>query len=197
MGADGLPEYDPGMAGEIVLEGADEYDAALAKLTELIADLRPFWPLVVPLFVGWVGKQFDSEGAYFGEHWAPLTEPYATRKMQLYPSKGLLSAEGDLRKAATTPTREVRPESLVLRITSYEKTERSHATTPSGRRSRARVGLGHLMDPGWFQEGTGRMAARPLLAETLPPEADMQLREAADQYITENAAKLGLLSPLP
>lgn len=181
------------MADEITLEGADEYDAKLAKLTELIADLRPFWPLVVPLFIGWIGKQFESEGEFFGQHWAPLTPAYAAWKTENYPGKGILSAEGDLRRAATTPERTVTPQTLVLRIKPYEKTERSTRTTASGARSRARVGTGKEMDPDWFQSGTGRMPARPLLADALPPEADAQLRETAEIYIHENALKLGLL----
>lgn len=163
------------MPENIVLEGTAEYDAALRKLTELILDLRPFWPLVVPIFVGWMGKQFDSEGDFFGQQWAPLSEPYATWKMQHYPGKGILSAEGDLRRAATTPERISRPESLVLRIKPYEKS-------------------GKAMDPDWFQSGTDRMPARPLLADELPLEAQAELREAANYYIDENARKLGLLA---
>jgi hypothetical protein len=178
----------------IVLEGTAEYDAALRKLVELILDLRPFWPLVVPLFVGWMGKQFESEGEFFGEQWRELSEPYATWKMTHYPGKGLLSAEGDLRRAATTPQRIARPESLVLRIRPYQKTTRSTELTASGRTSRARIGTGHTMDPDWFQSGTDRMPARPLLGDVLPPEASAELREAAERYIDENARKLGLLA---
>lgn len=176
---------------EVYLEGSAEFNAALARLAELVADLRPFWPLVVPLFIGWMGRQFDSEGDYFGSHWQPLTQNYAAWKMQHYPDKGILSAEGDLRKAATSPTREPLPQSLVLRITPYEKTE--HA---SGRRRGGgkRIGTGKMIDPSWFQEGTDRMVARPLLAELLPADAQAELTEAADFYIRENARKLGLLA---
>lgn len=180
------------MADEIVLEGGDEFDAALAKLIELTADLRPFWPIVVPLFVSWIGRQFDTQGSYFGDAWEALTPRYAAWKTEHYPGKGILSAEGDLRKAATSPKREVSSTTLVLRIVPYEKTTRSEAIGKSGRRSRARIGTGKLMDPDWFQSGTGRMVARPLLAETLPPEAQDELAEAADRYIQETAAKLGI-----
>lgn len=182
------------MPENIVLEGTAEYDAALRRLLELIHDLRPFWPLVVPLFVGWIGKQFEGQGAYFGETWEPLSTQYAAWKMEHYPGKGILSAEGDLRKAATTPERISRPESLVLRIKPYEKTSRSPDLTASGRQSRARVGTGKEIDPDWFQSGTDRMPARPLLGEVLPAEASAQLREAAEMYLDENARKLGLLA---
>lgn len=179
---------------DVLLEGSDEYDAALQKLIELVVDLRPFWPLTVPIFVGWIGRQFDTEGEYFGQQWAPLSDAYNSWKMRHYPDKGILSAEGDLRRAATHPKRTVTAETIVLRIVPYEKTERSSDLTPKGARSRKRAGLGKTMDPDWFQSGTSRMPARPLLADTLPPEAETELRDAAEGYLHESAMKLGLLA---
>lgn len=180
------------MADDVELVGSAETEAALQRLAELVHDLRPFWPLVVPLFNSWMKRQFESEGQFFGEAWAPLTDQYAAWKMQHYPDKGLLSAEGDLRRAATSPKRKAFPELLVLTIAPYPKTTRSEALTATGRRSRARVKTDKIIDPDWFQSGTNRMVARPLLAEVLPTEANENLRVAADLYIRENAAKLGL-----
>lgn len=180
----------------VLLEGSDEYDAALQKLVELIVDLRLFWPMTVPLFVGWIGRQFDTEGEYFGDAWAPLSDAYLAWKTRHYPDKGILSAEGDLRRAATHPKRTVTSESIVLRIVPYEKTERSTDLTPSGKTSRKRVGIGKTIDPDWFQSGTDKMPARPLLADDLPQEAKDELRSAAESYVNENARKLGLLASL-
>lgn len=146
----------------------------LDVLARFLVDLRSFWPMVSRRVVGWIGRQFDSQGDYWGDPWAPLSPEYAAWKSQAYPGKGILSAEGDLRRAATSPSREVTPRSLTMTIEPYDKS-------------------GREMDPGWFQEGTDRMPARPLIGALLTPEMDAELRLAADEYVDDLVRRLRTL----
>lgn len=169
------------MADELTVSasGFDEIEARIEKLVELCADLRLFWPLVVPLYVGWMGSQFDSEGSFFGEQWAPLSDDYAAWKTVNYPTRGILTAEGDLRSAAQSPARFPTATSLTLRIESFEK-----ARGP---------GKGRTIEPEWFQDGTNNMPARPLLPDgPIPAAADVELSNAAEFYVTDMVRRLGL-----
>lgn len=165
---------------DIDAEGIGELEAKLEKLAELMLDLRPFWPLVVPLYTRWVGAQFDSGGSYFGEAWQELSPAYAAWKTVNYPGRGILMAEGDLRHAAQTPRREATPHMLVLTIEPFTK-----ARGP---------GAGREIDPDWFQSGTDRMPARPLLplAGELAPTQGAEIAEAAELYVADTARRLGL-----
>jgi hypothetical protein len=113
-----------------------------------------------------MGKQFDSEGDFFGEQWAPLSEPYATWKMQHYPGKGILSAEGDLRRAATTPERIARPD---------RSSCGSALPEDARRRPRAAAPAEHASGPAtqWIPTGSSPAPTgcrrRPLLGDELPP----------------------------
>lgn len=157
-----------------------ELEGRYARLLELVADLRPFWPLVIPLFVEWEGRQFDSGGEFWGDPWAELTPDYAAWKTENYPGRGILMAEGDLRHAAQTPRRTPMPTSLLLTIPPYAK--------PRG------PGKGRMIEPSWYQEGTETMVARPILPTSgvLTGEADVQLGEVADRYLQESMIRLGL-----
>lgn len=161
----------------IDLEGLDENERALAQLVAATTDLRLFWPRLVPIFVGWMREQFETEGDWADDPWAPLSEPYATRKALKYPGKGILYATGDLRRAASLPRRFVTPETLELVI---DDSEMLHG----GKTARS-VGPYH-------QEGTDTMPARPLIPEVLPVEAQAQVVEAANEYVDELVQRLGL-----
>lgn len=155
-----MPDY------RLYAKGLDEYERKLAQLATAILDLRPFWPRVVPLFIGWMREQFTSEGEWGGDPWEPLTETYAARKEREFPGKGILVATSDLRKAASTPARTAFPNALILTI----------------------------VDPKveYHQEGTDDMPARPLVPEFLPAAAVVELDEAAQLYVDEWIVRLGL-----
>ena len=159
---------------DVELEGDDEMKARLRAFASLLLDLRPFWPKVIPLFIGWEAEQFASEGAYWGTPWAPLSPEYAARKAITHPGKGILIADGDLRRGASLPARRATRTSLTLTIT-WRKKKRA------------------AMDPGWHQYGTKNMPARPLLGPVLPPRAQLELDNAANEYIEEMARRVGLI----
>lgn len=147
----------------IEVEGLTEAERAAARLAVLLSDFRPWWPLLIPLFVGWMRQQFDSEGAFASGHWAPLSPNYAAYKAQHYPGRGILIAEGDLRRAASNPTRVMLPLELTLTIE----------------------------DPkvAFHQEGTANMPARPLLWTTFePPQVAAELAGWAD-IVAEDALR--------
>jgi hypothetical protein len=135
----------------------------LERLTLFVSDLRPFWPLVVPLFIEWMREQFESEGAFAGNPWAPLAPAYEAYKAVKYPGKPILQATGALRRAASNPSRRVAPTSLTLTI--------------------------HSDYLGYHQEGTSRMPARPLVFENLPMIARAQLAGVAERYVREIVAR--------
>jgi hypothetical protein len=154
------------------LSGLNEAERKLTRLAALLLDLRPFWPRVVPLFVGWMREQFRTEGRFFSTPWPPLSPAYAARKLRLYPSKGILVAEGDLRRGASLPERRATPRTLTLTITWPKEGER--------------------LDPQWHQLGTRHMPARPLLSDILPTEAMQELRQAQEEYVEDMIRRVGL-----
>jgi hypothetical protein len=148
---------------------SDEFDvhvddhgeqARIEKLAVFMQDLRPFWPLVVPLVTGWWRAQFATEGEFGGERWAPLSPLYAARKAIDHPGKKILEATGAMRRAASNPRRSVTPTSLTLTIDD-DKLE-------------------------YHQDGTSRMPARPLVfGDPLPVGAREELQHVADDFITD------------
>jgi hypothetical protein len=158
---------------DIDLEGDEQARRNLQRLLLALTDLRPFWPMIVPIFVGWMRRQFDTQGSFGGAPWAPLSPAYAAWKSLHYPGRGILYAEGDLRMAASKPRRTVTPRALTLTIDwAAEK--------------------GQPVDLAWHQAGTARMPARPLLFETLPTSARLDVEQAADKYVEDLVRRLGL-----
>ena len=162
------------------LDGADwEFqDQRIAALIATIMDLRPFWPRIVPLFVRWMGEQFETEGAWAAQPWARLSPMYEAWKQRHYPGRGILVVRGGrapgLRFAAQSPNTTFRPQEAIFRIQGW------------------RSGDGDLLDPGWHQEGTDRMPARPIIPDVLPQAASDDVSQAAESYIEENVRALGL-----
>lgn len=155
------------MSNTIVeVRGDDEFEKKLAELQVYLRDLRPFWPLLVPLFIGWMGAQFATEGGWGGQAWAPLSPAYAAYKSRVYPGRSILIREGGLRRAASEPRRTVTPRTLTLTID----------------------------DPvaGYHQDGTDKMPARPLIPQSLPPSATREVEAAATEYVTTLINRLGL-----
>lgn len=138
----------------------DDAHKMLLKAAHIMSDLRGFWPMVVPLFIKWMGRQFDTEGAYASGGWPRLSPEYAAWKAVNYPGKGILQATGKLRGAASRPSRRVTPNTLVLTI--------------------------HDPKLAYHQQGGGNLPARPLIfgEENMPMDARQELSEAARDYVT-------------
>lgn len=144
----------------IEIDGDERAKRDLARLALFMNDLRPFWPLVVPLFIGWMGAQFATEGAFGGQPWAPLKASTLARKGG---GKSILIDTGAMRRAASFPSRSVSPRTLTLTIVD-PKIE-------------------------YHQEGTTKMVARPVIFSDLPPTAEAELKLAAEGYVRTLVAR--------
>lgn len=137
-----------------------DVDRRLGQLAVFMQDLRPFWPLIVPVVTGWWRSQFATEGAFGGKPWARLSPTYAAQKAIRYPGRGILVATGGLKQAASRPQRSQTPTSLTLTINDAKLQ--------------------------FHQQGTPRMPARPLVfGGPLPPLADAEISLAADKYVRD------------
>lgn len=134
--------------------------ARIQRLAVFMTDLRSFWPLVVPLATSWWRRQFETEGAFGGQKWADLSEPYATWKAANFPGKGILQRTGDMKRAASNPARAVTPTSLTLTIESDVLA--------------------------YHAEGNTNLPQRLLVfGEPLPVEAQRELDVVAERYVTD------------
>ncbi len=150
----------------VFVTGDESARRKLAQLELFLEDLRPFWPSLVPLFIGWMGAQFSSEGGWGGQQWAPLSPAYAAWKSAAFPGKSILIREGDLRRAASSPRREATSRTLTLWIDDDVA--------------------------GFHQDGTDRMPARPLIPDPLPPVALREVELAAEEYVSTLIRRIGL-----
>lgn len=146
--------------------GDEEYERKVAQLQLFLSDLRTFWPLLVPVFVGWMGAQFATEGGWGGQQWTPLSPAYAAEKAHTHPGRSILIRDGAMRRAASQPRREATPRTLTLWID----------------------------DPkaGYHQEGTADMPARPLIPDPLPVSARRDIDIAAEEYVSVLVRRIGL-----
>lgn len=125
-----------------------------------LADLTGFWPMLVPLWLSWMRRQFETEGAFGGQPWPPLSPAYAVWKASRRPGKPVLQLTGAMKQAVSRPHRSQTPQSLTLTIDDKKL--------------------------GYHQDGTTRMPARPVIfGDPLPPVAAMELERAADEYVTD------------
>jgi hypothetical protein len=161
---------------DIYWEGLAETERALARLEAMVRDLRWLWPRVSQLTISMISRQFDQEGAFFGSRWQALSPDYAAWKEIHFPGKKILSREGFLRRAATSPERQQTAMSLTLTIAPYEG---------SG---------GRTISPDWFQEGTSRMPARPILFEHPPEVVLAEYEQLLNREAETMLKRLGLLT---
>lgn len=154
------------MPFDVTLSGDEAYRRKLAQLELHLADLRNFWPMLVPLVHSWTRDQFDSEGGWGGEHWQELSPDYAAWKSVHYPGKSILIRTGGLRHAASDMRRAVTPRTLTMWID----------------------------DPvaSFHQDGTDRMPARPLIPNPLPSSARVEVDLAAVEYVSTLVRRIGL-----
>lgn len=146
--------------------GDDAYRKKLAQFELFLEDLRPFWPSLVPIFIGWMGAQFSSEGGWGGQTWAPLSPAYAVEKARTHPGRTILIRDGAMRRAASEPRREATPRTLTLWI--------DDPKAPL------------------HQEGEGNLPSRPLIPNPLPQSAIRDINLAAEQYISTLVRRIGL-----
>ena len=151
---------------DITITGDEAYQRKLEQLRLHLLDLRGFWPMLVPLVHGFMREQFDSEGSWGGQTWAPLSPAYAIEKARTHPGKSILIREGTLRRAASDMRREQTPRTLLMWVD----------------------------DPvaAYHQEGTDRMPARPLIPDPLPQSAYREVDLAAEEYVSVLVRRLGL-----
>lgn len=154
------------MPFDVHVTGDEEYRRKLAQLELFISDLRTFWPMLVPVVGGWMRDQFESEGAWGGAEWAPLSPSYALEKARSHPGRTILIRDGTLRRAASEMRREVTPRTLTMWVD----------------------------DPvaSFHQSGTDDMPARPLIPDPLPSSARAEVEMAAHEYVSVLVRRLGL-----
>ena len=165
------------MPDTVKVSGDDYTNEQIRRLAVQLADLRGFWPLVVPVFIGWMRQQFETQGAFGGRRWAPLSPDYAAWKQRHAPGKGLLVFSGGIRQAASRPTRTATPRALTLTI--------DDSTFGHGPRKVKRPILQH------HQAGGGRLPARPLVfGSPLPPAAAAEMDAVGDRYVHDLLRRL-------
>lgn len=126
------------------------FDRVFTRFAKDISDLTPAFREIAAGFYEGERRQFESQGGYGGQAWAPLSPAYAAWKAQHYPNKGILYRTDALFHAATGDPAagakmEIKPMSLVLGIEAHSEVA-----------NRAR----------YHQLGTRRMPARPWLVVT-------------------------------
>ena len=143
--------------------------ARIERLAVFLTDLRSFWPLLVPVATGWWRKQFDTSGEFGGQQWAPLSPGYEAWKSVNFPGKGILQRTGEMKRAASNPSRAVTPTSLTLTIESD--------VLPYHQQDDNAVG--------------GRLPRRPLVfGEPLPADAQAELDAVAEGYVRDLLGRL-------
>lgn len=155
------------MSPRAIHVSSGDADRDLRRIATILGDLRPFWPRVTRLFVGWMRLQFESEGAFWGEgaRWTPLASSTVARKRALGLRLQILQATGQAKQAASKPERIAGPSSLVLRIDDG--------------------GQHHPPVLQYHQEGGPRLPRRPVVGETLPALAALELEREADAHVAD------------
>jgi hypothetical protein len=162
----------------IRLVGYANADRQLRGLVVAVSDLRLFWPRVAKLATSWWSRQFDTEGRFAGHPWRALDPRYAAYKASKTTGKGILSWSGGLRQAAAHPSRIQSPRTLVLTI---DDEKWGHGPK--------KIKQAILQ---YHQEGMGHNPVRALVfGEPLPAQAETELREAAEAYLTDFLRRLG------
>lgn len=125
----------------------------------LEGDLSEFWPLLERSTREWLTAQFDTEGRWGGDPWAPLSGAYAARKARQHPGRGILVATGALRDAS-------------IRFTPVKTRDTFRAVIRSP-----------IVQ--YHQSGTSRMPARPIIPRRLPATALAELERLAADYVSD------------
>lgn len=85
------------------VEGVTELSRRLNFLDGELKDFTPAFRKSATSLKRFVaGEVFDSEGAVYGNKWAPLNPAYEAFKKSKYPGKGILERTGKMRKSFKT-----------------------------------------------------------------------------------------------
>lgn len=147
----------------VEVEGAQEFQRILGKLTGIVQDLTPVWQVVIEKFFDIEEETFDSEG--YGS-WPPLSERYAEWKYNHFGSLPLLVLTGEMRHQFTSPSGAA--------ITRGPQSLRINFTSPSYAK--------------FHQTGTSRMPARPPVI--LGPQQREALSDAAVEEIRKQIKRV-------
>lgn len=141
----------------------DDANRELNIIAAGLSDLRDFWPMLVPVVTQWWKRQFETEGAFAGAPWQPLSPAYAAWKARKRPGKPILQFDGHMKRAVSSPRRSQTPISLTLSVE----------------------------DPtlGYHQEGKGVPKRPVIFGEPLPPLAEIELDRVAEEYVTDLIAR--------
>ena len=139
-------------------------DRMVRVLSSQLSDLRGLWPRVEPLVRSWWKRQFETEGAFAGDPWQPLSPAYAAWKAKHAMRSGILQATGQAKRAASNPRSVRTPESLTMTIED--------------------AGPAHGPVLQFHQEGDG-VPRRPLVfGDPLPAQARAELQGVADEWVS-------------
>jgi len=75
---------------------AENLQLRLVGLSDALRDLNPVWGDLHQIFMDFMKRVFDAQGAYGGKQWAPLSPGYAAWKARHYPGKPILQLRGRL-----------------------------------------------------------------------------------------------------
>lgn len=82
---------------QLHIEGAPQLQARLQRVINRLGSLQPTFQKAGEVMVKFYSTQpFLSQGAVYGEPWAPLDPKYAAYKERKYPGRGILVASGKM-----------------------------------------------------------------------------------------------------
>jgi phage gpG-like protein len=84
------------------IDGVEETAEHFEGAEERISDLRPVWRSVARVFFHHERRQFESEGAWFGTRWPPLSPRYKAWKEKHYPGKPMMVLTETLKRSLTS-----------------------------------------------------------------------------------------------
>lgn len=147
------------------VQGDEDAERKIRTLALFLADLRPFWPRVSTLTTSWIRRNFETEGVFWGlSKWTALSPAYAERKRILWGDRPILQASRQMKKAFSKPERQATPRTLTL---VFDDAGEHHGPVAQ-----------------YHQEGDG-VPRRPIIGETLPPVAVLELEAAGRAYVTD------------
>ena len=157
-----------------------EFHFQLSRFGEGISDFRPLWEQTGFLFKQDMAAQFATQGDTSGDEWAPLSEAYAAWKAKHYPGRTIGWLTGALMQSMTGGAGYTE----IFTPLSAEFGQADGATAASNGASYGR----------YFNDGTGKMPARPVLRFT--PAWGVAFQNAAAMWVREEAHHSGLIGAL-
>ena len=155
-----------------------EFHVALSRFGSGISDFRDLWPVLGNLFKQEMAAQFATEGVAGGERWAPLSDDYKTWKDAHYPGRTIGVLTGALAQSMTGGPGYT--EILSPMAAEFGMSDSSPA---------AEYGS-------YFDGGTDKMPARPVLAGLDRPDYGRAWAIAAAAWVRGEAHHAGLMGAM-